>query len=144
MKEKNLLQTFSAEWQVLQTQYDSYEKFSLIIKLVAFVLCSSAVYLQLNSVVTLLLLAGLWLQDAIWKTFQGRFEQRLLNVEADIQRLHDDTEPMLVAMQFNQAFLKQRSGVIGLLSEYFTNALRPTVAYPHVLLIALALFANWI
>lgn len=144
MKEKKLLQTFCAEWQVLQTQYDSYEKYSLVIKLVAFIFCFSAIYLQFNTVVISLLLLGLWLQDAIWKTFQGRFEQRLLNIEADIQRLHDDTEPHLAAMQFNQEFLKQRSGLIGLISEYFKQALRPTIAYPHVLLIAVAIFANWI
>jgi hypothetical protein len=144
VKEKNLLQTCSTEWQVLQTQYDSYEKFSLIIKLVAFVLCFSALALELNRFISILLLTGLWLQDSIWKTFQGRIEHRLLDVEANIQGLNDGEELKLAAMQFNQEFLKQRSGVIGLVSEYFKQALRPTIAYPHVLLIAVTIFANWI
>lgn len=139
-----VMENYRVEWQVLQTQYDSYEKHSLIIKLVAFALCFSALALELNCILSLLLLAGLWLQDAIWKTFQARIEQRLLKVESNIQCINDGEEVKVAVMQFNQEFLKQRSGVVGLISEYFKQALRPTIAYPHVLLVVLTVLANWI
>jgi hypothetical protein len=40
-------------------------------------------------------------------------------------------------MQFNSAWEESRPGAIGLIAEYLKNAIRPTVAFPHVMLIAL-------
>ena len=69
------------EWSLLQNQFDSYEKFSLLIKLFSvgvFIIASLSE--QLNFII-LILLFILWLQDAIWKTFQSRIENRLLQIE---------------------------------------------------------------
>ncbi len=40
--------------------------------------------------------------------------------------------------QFNSDFILSRPGGIGLVAEYLRQALRPTVAFPHVVLLALA------
>lgn len=71
-----------AEWQVLQSQFDSYEKFSLIIKLVAICTFAAFAITQDSPVLFALTFAMLWLQDAIWKTFQTRIEDRILAIEA--------------------------------------------------------------
>ncbi len=129
--------SYQTEWSVLQNQFDSYEKFSLIIKLT-------------NVIVTLLLLfalhAGLWavmfavllwLQDGIWKTWQSRINRRLLEVENALNsELPDVTGPL----QFNQSWLAARPGVAAMVKEYGRSALAPTVAYPHVLLVAISVW----
>ena len=44
-----------------------------------------------------------------------------------------------MGMQFNLAWSQSRPQAIGLISEYIKQSLKPTVAYPHVLLIALVI-----
>jgi len=82
----------------------------------------------------LLMLLVLWLQDAIWKTFQSRIEVRLLQLEeylSDDQSLdYTDQKPY----QFNSQYVETRLGVVGLINEYFRQAIRPTVAYPYIVL----------
>lgn len=127
------MQALSAEWQLLQNQFDSYEKHSLYIKLVALVLLTTGLYSSLSLWLLLPILAIVWLLDGIWKTFQARIEVRLLKVEQAIGESRSIT-----ACQFNQEFLAQRPGMVGLVGEYIKSALRPTVAYPHALLLLLA------
>ncbi|MEM7259456.1 MAG: hypothetical protein AAF404_18935, partial [Pseudomonadota bacterium] len=67
------------EWCLQQTQYDSYEKFSLCIKLTAIVIASLAIIL--GSPGSFAAIMVLWVLDAIWKTFQSRIEARLLVLE---------------------------------------------------------------
>lgn len=127
------MQALTGEWKVLQNQFDSYEKHSLYIKLVALVLLTTGLFSDLSLWMLLPILAIVWLLDGIWKTFQARIEVRLLKVEQAIAQSQEIT-----ACQFNQDFLTQRLGVVGLVGEYLKSALRPTVAYPHVLLILIA------
>lgn len=127
------VQALTGEWKVLQNQFDSYEKHSLYIKLVALVLLTTGLFSDLSLWMLLPILAIVWLLDGIWKTFQARIEVRLLKVEQAIAQSQEIT-----ACQFNQDFLTQRLGVVGLVGEYLKSALRPTVAYPHVLLILIA------
>jgi hypothetical protein len=123
------------EWITLQTQYDSYEKCSLAIKLFSILVCCMLVFALDAGIGSLLVAAILWLQDGIWKTFQHRIGQRLEVVEQAIQDFPDHTSQM--GMQFNLTWNQFRPGAIGLISEYIKQALKPTVAYPHVVLIAL-------
>ena len=72
------------EWLCLQNQYDSYEKFSLIIKLVSVVLTSLMLFVAHIGVWAIPLVCILWLQDGIWKTFQNRIGERLFVLEKAI------------------------------------------------------------
>ena len=119
------------EWCLQQTQFDSYEKHSLAIKLMSVaVTVIGGVSNGKGTTVCIAVLLVLWLQDAIWKTFQSRIEQRLLKVE---QALADNAA--VTAFQFNRDFADQRRGLSGLLQEYIGQAARPTVAYPHAVLV---------
>ncbi len=127
------------EWTILQTQYDSYEKYSLVIKLLAIAIAVIAgIYNQIGYFVVLIL-AVLWLQDGIWKTFQARIESRLLIVESLIEQ-----EDFAQACQFNRQFAENRLSGSALIKEYLCQSVRPTVAFPHVVLIALALAETFI
>ena len=127
------------EWITLQTQYDSYEKCSLAIKLFSILLCCILVFALDAGVWSLLVVVILWLQDAIWKTFQCRIGHRLEVVEQAIQdNPHHVPEHLLhTGMQFNLAWNQSRPRAISLVSEYIKQSFKPTVAYPYVVLIAL-------
>jgi len=122
------------EWQLLQTQFDSYEKFSLIIKLIH--LSLACLLLSFSQPSYLLIgLGGLfWLQDGIWKTFQARVETRLLKLEQNIEG-----ENSVRPFQFNSEFLAQRGSNLSLILEYLKQSLKPTVAFPHVVLLLIYL-----
>ena len=128
----------AAEWAVLQNQYDSYEKVSLLIKLLAIALLSITVVSGSESLLMPALLLVLWLQDAIWKTFQGRIEARLLQLESCLADRGDRTSLNQKPYQYNTQFAENRPGTLGLIAEYLQQALRPTVAYPHLVLVLLA------
>lgn len=123
------------EWALLQNQFDSYEKLSLLIKLVNVGLLAAAYFLNSMSVFVLFLLLIVWIQDAIWKTFQSRIETRLLELEnyllADGELGNCDKK----AYQFNSQYQENRPGNLGLILEYLQQAIRPTVAFPHLLLL---------
>ena len=128
----------SLEWQTLQNQFDSYEKYSLLIKLVAIFTTSFALGFEFNLFVPVLMVGVFWLQDGIWKTFQGRFETRLLIVEAALAANHNET-----GCQFNQQYQQIANSGIGLIKEYLKQCLRPTVMYPYVVLLGLTLSSMW-
>ncbi|WP_448564786.1 hypothetical protein [Thalassotalea ganghwensis] len=129
MKNTSALQT---EWQLLQNQCDSYEKYGLIIKLVC--LASVALYLANDylSLWLLVLTLCFWGQNAIWNTFQSRIEQRLLILESAI---NSENGQATKAFQFQSEFLANRPNAIKLMFEYGKNALRPTVAFPYVVIV---------
>ncbi|GAC19043.1 hypothetical protein [Paraglaciecola arctica] len=134
----SILQT---EWVTLQTQYDSYEKCSLGIKLFSILVCCILVFALHAAIWSLLIVAILWLQDGIWKTFQNRIGQRLEVVEQAIQNHSDSTQAQTsqLGMQFNLVWNQARPSAISLLCEYIKQSLKPTVAYPYVILIALVI-----
>jgi len=149
------LNNLSTEWQLLQQQNDHYETWSLIIKLVNIILLPVMITLHLPFIIIVPLLLTLWLQDAIWKTFQARGESRLLVLEkaiakqtnrgvasegelADNSEFTGDTQQEL-PFQYNHNFLKERPSTEGLIIEYLKQALRPTIAFPHILLVVLFL-----
>lgn len=132
----------SNEWMLLQNQYDSYEKYSLIIKLLAMVVFYFAHISANIGFIILFLLAIFWLQDAIWKTFQSRIELRLLALEEALSDRQVSSNDECIAYQFNRDFLAKRPSQFGLVKEYFMQAFRPTVAFPYVVLIALFLITS--
>ncbi len=125
------------EWSLLQNQCDSYEKYSLVIKLIAIVLPGTSLLLRPgNEPAIAAVISVLWLQDAIWKTFQHRIETRLLQIEGYLAASQTGGDSEGIAYQFNTAFLAQRQRG-GILKEYLAQALRPTVAFPYAALLIL-------
>lgn len=122
------------EWLALQAQYERYEALALAVKLAAFV----AAALVPDVVLALALLALLWLQEAVLKTFQARLGSRLLVVEAGLNPGSGEGGAV-AAMQLHGDWLAQRPRGAALLAQYLRSALRPTVALPYPLLMALVL-----
>lgn len=117
------------EWLALQAQYERYEGLALVVKLLAF----AALVLVQDNTLALALLALLWLQEAVLKTYQGRLGDRLLVVEAGLR-----SGDVVAAMQLHSEWLASRPRGLGLLTQYLKSALRPTVALPYPLLMLLA------
>lgn len=123
-------QKYKSEWCLLQNQFESYEKHSLYIKLLSILVLLSFVALDIYNESVLFILIVLWMQDAIWKTFQSRIEPRLLQIEQNIREEKPDAE-----FQFNSEYQKVSNKGLALIVEYARQAMRPTVAFPHVILI---------
>ena len=123
----------SQEWTTLQNNHERYETGALWIKLVAVVLFFTGAAIALEPWLLCLLQLVLWLQEAIYKTFQNRLGARLQQLESWI------AEPPGAAAggayQLHSAWLAQRKGLAGLLGEYAASAFRPTVAFPYVVLL---------
>ena len=115
------------EWLLLQKQHEQYEFVALAIKGLAVVL------LAVNAPFVILLLAVLWGQEAIIKTFQSRLGERLLRLEAMLR------EGQGQPMQLHSDWLSKRPRGIALLGEYLRSACRPTVAFPYSALMAISL-----
>ena len=125
---------FKTEWCLLQNQLDSYEKHSLYIKLLSIIVLLMAKMSGVFVIFTVLLLMVLWLQDAIWKTFQSRIEIRLLQVEKYIL---EESEKSV--FQLNSEFHRVRLSGLSLIYEYMRQSIRPTVAFPYIVLILISL-----
>lgn len=120
------------EWLALQGQHERYEGLALAVKLSAFVV---AVVVP-DPALALALLALLWLQEAVLKTFQARLGERLLVVESGLRA--GDGLPM----QLHSDWLARRPRGAALLGQYLKSALRPTVALPYPLLMLLVVLAG--
>lgn len=137
MDEKAALQQ---EWVTLQNNHERYESGSLAIKLVAVVLVCTGVAFELEAWFVGLFVLVLWLQEGIFKTFQFRLGERLVQLEALIAQ---ESPPAGAAFQLHSSWMARRAGSRSLLSEYAASAVRPTVAFPYVvLLIVLVLLAQ--
>lgn len=125
----------ASEWSILQNQYDSYEKCSLMIKLLSILVLSFSYFLNHMGTMTLGLLLVLWLQDAIWKTYQSRINLRLMDLERGLAEDSSQSASPVTAFQYNSVYALNRPGMFGLIREYSKHAVRPTIAYPHVVLV---------
>ena len=117
------------EWVSLQQSIDKSEAVSIYIKLLAVILFFVSLALDISFMMTAAVIAVLWLQDAIWKTFQSRTEDRMLAIEKMI--VDDDDSG---AFQFYTDWQTQRPSSVSLLMQYLSHALKPTVAYPYLVL----------
>jgi hypothetical protein len=122
------------EWTALHRDVEAYERSALWIKLAAVALSVVALALSFDTVLTLLLIAVLWLQEAIVRTGQARLTTRLLRIEAGVRAGSGNDG---LAFQLYSDWTENRPGSLGLVGEYLINAIRPTVAFPHVVLMAL-------
>lgn len=124
------------EWAILQHNHEQHERNSLLIKLASVVLVAASPALALSVPVGVVLLLVLWLQEAIFRTFQARLGERILRIE---QLLREDAAQSAVPCQLHSQWLASRPGLAGLLAEYAKNMLRPTVAFPYAVLVLLCL-----
>ncbi|KQP14077.1 hypothetical protein [Pseudorhodoferax sp. Leaf267] len=122
------------EWTALHRDCELQERSALWIKLGAVALSVVALALAFDTVLTLLLLAVLWLQEAIVRTGQSRLNARLLNIET---LLRAPLPGAGQACQLYSEWAASRPGHLGLIGEYLGNALRPTVAFPYAVLLVL-------
>ncbi|MEO8544429.1 MAG: hypothetical protein ABI434_12640 [Burkholderiaceae bacterium] len=124
------------EWGILQQQHEHYEFVALGIKLVAVSLFAITLTLGLQEVFIGLLMLVLWLQDAIFKTFQARLVARLLDLE---RHLAQGNATSGQAFQLHTIWQAGRKNLAGLLGEYLRSAMRPTVAFPYLVLLLVAM-----
>lgn len=143
-----MLDYLGQEWKALQSSYDQYEFYSLIIKLMTVILTFLSLAWSIGLSITCILITILWLQDAIWKTFQARIEVRLIKVENLIAKLsqqqNEHLGEFILPFQFNRDFAALRQGTLGLIKEYIATMLRPTVAYPYIFLNILAVAFHFV
>lgn len=136
---------FQQEWALLHSDIEKYERLSLIIKLFSIAVFLFSIVYGFELLLGISLLIILWLQEGIWKTFQKRLESRVMYIENTLKlsQVEDQSQKDELAFQLYSQWQKQRQGIIGLITEYLFNASKPTVAYPHVVLILLFLFVSF-
>jgi len=122
------------EWVVLQGNIEQHERNALAVKLLAVFLFTAAVLFSLAESLTAWLIAILWVQEAMLRTFQARLGARILRIE-DVLRGSAGQ-----AMQLHTEWAAARGGLVGMLVEYAKNAIRPTVALPYAALLLVDLF----
>ena len=120
------------EWNILHQDIEKYARFSLLIKLFSVLICLFAFAYDLSAWLTIFFILILWLQNGIWQTFQARLEKRILFIEQQLQNITNSDD---MAFQLYSQFQEQRLGAVGLVKEYCISSLKPTVAYPFVLLV---------
>jgi hypothetical protein len=123
------------EWAILQNNHEQYERTSLLIKLAGIALFLASLALSLDVVIAMLLLLVVWVQEAIFRTSQSRLGQRILRIE----QMKKEGRADALTYQLHSEWLATRPGTTGLLAEYGSNMLRPTVAFPYVVLMAMML-----
>lgn len=124
------------EWLALQGQFERYEGGALTIKLTAVILFAAGMVLGAGAWLVCLVLLVLWLQEGIFKTFQSRLGERLLELERLLATGSDTgAGPFQLHTRWNAA----RRGFWGRLVEYAASACRPTVAFPYLLLLLASL-----
>lgn len=126
----------SQEWTTLLNNHERYESGALWIKLVAVLLFFAGAAIALEPWLLCLLQLVLWLQEGIYKTWQSRLGARLLEVEG---LLGDASAGPGRAFQLHTGWAAGRRGTLALVAEYVASACRPTVAFPHLVLVLLAL-----
>ena len=119
------------EWATLQNNYEQYEKYSLLIKLGSTALFVSCLALALHVAAAVAVMLILWGQAGIFRTYQSRLGERILRVE---QLLRQASPQVAYACQLHTEWQAVRPGFGGLLAEYAKSMLRPTVAFPYVVL----------
>jgi hypothetical protein len=133
VQDASTLFRFDQEWITLQNQYEHYERSCLLIKLSCVVLFAIGLMFPMNVLLAAAFVSIFWLQEGIFRTFQQRLGERLLQVEACLR----DPEKIGFAYQLHTEWQKYRPSGFGLILEYAKNAVRPTVAFPYVALLVL-------
>lgn len=116
------------EWQTLQNNHEQHERNALLIKLSSVVLSLAGLASGLAPAWIALAVLLLWLLEGIFKTYQARLSEHLLQVESLLR----EEQPAQPAMQLNADWLSKRPGGAQLIGEYALSACRPTVTFPYL------------
>jgi hypothetical protein len=128
------------QWHTLHNNHETYENYALIIKLVATTITLFAFAFSVATFVTLLILATLWLQEGIWKTFQQRTANAIITIEDKLAQNEVEQKD-----ESNEAYLLYKHWQVNrpntkkLIAEYVSNSLKPTVMYPYLPLLLVVL-----
>lgn len=135
-----------SQWQTIHNSHESYEHYALVIKLLALCLTASAFVFSLPALLTLALIAILWLQEGIWKTFQARAAQALIQIEASLSHKNGQTNEHSAALPdtvdiltLYKSWQDKRGSVVELIIEYISSSVKPTVIYPYLPLMLLVI-----
>jgi hypothetical protein len=131
MPEAGAVAALLMEWRTLQQDFEQCEQRALWLKLAAILMCFAAFALAIDLLLVMVLLGVIWLQEAIVRTGQARLGARLLEVESLLKHA---SPPLGAACQLHASWQAARAGAASLLAEYAKNAMRPTVAFPYVVL----------
>jgi hypothetical protein len=127
---------FGQEWTTLQNNYEQYERTALAIKLIAVLLCVAGLIFDFAFIADIVVVL-LWVQESIFRTYQFRLGARLLRIEALMKQPDSLSSPF----QLHSEWLANRKGVAGLIAEYIASSVKPTVAFPYVVLLLLGVIA---
>lgn len=128
------------EWQTLQNNHEQHERNALLIKLTGLALCVAGLASSLPPLWIGFTVLLCWVQEAIFKTYQGRLAERLLRVEA----LLGQTPAAEMAMQLHRDWAADRPGGGALIAGYLASACRPTVAFPYLPILLLLGLGDWL
>ncbi len=128
------------QWQTLHNCHENYEQYALIIKLLAIACTALSISSSLSLLLSLFLLSIVWLQEAIWKTYQGRIADAIIVIEdkmtcIDAEDIDKSGQPYLLYKQWQL----KRPNNKQLIKEYIVNSIKPTVIYPYLPLILILL-----
>ena len=121
-------------WQTLHNSHEKYEHLALIIKLCSVALVAVCLATSVSIIICILLLALLWVQEGIWKTYQARTCDAIINLEQ--QSNTDDFNSCLLYSEWQS----NRPSSSTLIREYIKNTLKPTVMFPYLPLMVILLF----
>ena len=130
------------EWTTLHKDYEKYEQFALVIKLICVLVCVVCLAVFIDTIYSIVLILTLWLQEGVWKTYQARIGARILVIEK--QMLDSSNSDTPNPFQFYSQWEKNRPGMFGLIREYMRNSFRPTVVYPYKVLIVITILSAFI
>ena len=80
------------------------------------------------------------MQEGIFKTYQARLSDRLLNVE-NLLKQPGSLEP---PMQLHTDWSASRPGGAALIGGYIASACRPTVAFPYLPMLLMLGLGRWL
>ncbi|GAA0815777.1 hypothetical protein GCM10009111_14530 [Colwellia asteriadis] len=123
-------------WQTLHNNHEKYEHYALVIKLFSIALVVIAISVNLPTMISLLLLFTLWLQEGIWKTYQARTSDAIITLECAIK---DNDDSIACRLYSDWQDNRPRGGA--LIQEYISSALKPTVMFPYIPLMVISIIA---
>lgn len=126
-------QLLLSQWQTLHNSHESYEHYALIIKLFSVAITVACFMYKISPLIIFIILALLCLQEGIWKTFQSRAANAILNIEQKIATVDSQQDNNAMSLHlFYTDWQESRTSTVALICEYIKNTLKPTVLYPYL------------
>lgn len=128
------------EWQTLQGNHEQHELNALLIKLGCLALSVAGLASGLSPAWIAFTILLCWMQEGIFKTYQARLSDRLLNVESLLKQPGSVQPPM----QLHTDWSASRPGGAALIGGYIASACRPTVAFPYLPMLLMLGLGRWL